>query len=538
MFFRKNNIGNVVKVLKLSRKHGYVKWHWHRVFFKRIDLGIGKSINPHIAIVGESGSGKSNACALIVKELLGNANFLIIDAHNEYVDFAKELGAAAYDASKNSINPFELNGMGEREATGDLVRMFKKVFRLGDVQSYVLYKAIAYTYNISRLRGREPNIKSLLYTIDVFKRKAGKSELNALQSLENRLALLDTSALMRSRSISELMQRRSIIALAKLRSNDAQAIYVESLLRKLYAAMLGMDKSQRAKFYIIIEEAAKLASGSILNRIAAEGRKYGIGIIAVAQRFKSIDAELRSNASVLVAFYQREPEEINYIANFIAGGNEQDRFIEVKKAMRKLRKGSAIVAANGMEPMIVAFKRFGEQRDPQYSAIEMAEHAIMSSDLFEKLGEMGFSYDEIKRAVEEGIKSGALRRYDIEKGTHAGTWYTSSLQNSAEHEVMVAIISIELSKLGIANRIINTSYAPDVEAYANGRRFAFEYETGSKSTDELKAMLERRSRKYAATFVIAGEKGRAEYADAGFEVFTIDGFQQKAAALLGASSSA
>ncbi|MEM3829683.1 MAG: hypothetical protein QXP36_10780, partial [Conexivisphaerales archaeon] len=106
--------------------------------------------------------------------------------------------------------------------------------------------------------------------------------------------------------------------------------------------------------------------------------------------------------------------------------------------------------------------------------------------------------------------------------THAGTWYTSSLQNSAEHEVMVAIISIELSKLGIANKIINTSYAPDVEAYANGRRFAFEYETGSKGVDELKAMIARRSRKYAATFIIAGEKGRANYANADFKAFPID----------------
>ncbi|MEM0087205.1 MAG: DUF87 domain-containing protein [Candidatus Micrarchaeaceae archaeon] len=522
MFFRRNNIGNVVKVLRLSRKHGYVRWHWHRVFFRRINLGIGKSINPHIAIVGESGSGKSNACALIIKELPKDANFIVIDAHNEYVEFAKELNATAYDATKNSINPFELNGMSEREAAGDLVRMFKRVFRLGDVQSYVLYKAIAYTYEISRLRGREPSIKSLLYTISVFKKNAGKSELNILQALENRLELLDTSAFVRNRNISELLHKRSIIALAKLRSNDAQAIYVESLLRRIYTAMLGIDRSSHARFYIIIEEAAKLASGSVLSRIAAEGRKYGIGVIAIAQRAKMIDAELRGNASLLIAFYQREPEEANYIANFIAGGNEQDRFIEVKKAMRRLEKGSAIIAASGKEPMLVKFKRFSERRDPRYSIIEMAEHAIEEKELFGNLARMGFKEEEIMEAIEDEISGGALRRHAIEKGAYAGAWYTSSLQNSAEHEVMVAIISKELSRLGIQNRIINTSYAPDVEAYANGKKFAFEYETGSKSLDELRAMLERRSKKYAATFVIASDKGRANYANAGFKAFQID----------------
>ena len=77
-----------------------------------------------------------------------------------------------------------------------------------------------------------------------------------------------------------------------------------------------------------------MKGSDILAKIAAEGRKYGFGIIALSQRAKEMDKGLRANSAMFISFYQREPEELNYIANYVAGGVEGSRFAEVKKAFQ------------------------------------------------------------------------------------------------------------------------------------------------------------------------------------------------------------
>ena len=64
----------------------------------RIDLR--RMLNPHIVVMGESGSGKSNACKVILSNLASKGiNFLVFDAHNEYLGLAESLGADVFDAS-------------------------------------------------------------------------------------------------------------------------------------------------------------------------------------------------------------------------------------------------------------------------------------------------------------------------------------------------------------------------------------------------------------------------------------------------------
>jgi hypothetical protein len=516
MFFKKKNmirIGRIEKELKLCRRFGNVRWRWRRAFFRSIRIDLTNGMNQHVMITGESGSGKSNTCKLILKRLSEcGAHFLVLDPHSEYVEDANEFRARVYDASMYSVNPFDLDGLTERERTAEVTGMFRRIFHLGEVQAYTLYKCIAYTYKVCASRGRTPNIHDLVYTIRIFKKHAVSAEGNTLEALEKRLLVITGESFARSVSIDTVMHSRSIFALSHLHMPEAQVVYIESMLKKMYSMMLSRNK-EKGKFYIVIDEAEKLQGSVVVARLVAEGRKYGIGIIAISQRVKALDKEIRSNTSTIIAFAQKEPEEQNYVANLIAGGNEYNRFMEVRKALRNLGRGQALVQAYGIRnPVVVSCQKHEEdERDSRYRIMDLARCAISKNELFGTLQKEGFENEIVMRDVKKLIDEHMLDYHVVEDNEYRGVWYISMPRNSAEHDIMVNLISRHLANNGIRNRIYNNAYGPDIIAFKGGDRYAVEYETGLKDSEETKRMLESRIPKYQGVIVVSRDKVTNRY---------------------------
>lgn len=522
-------IGRIEKELHISRFYfNKLKWSWKRRFlFNSFYFNLFSNVNPHVAIVGESGSGKSNLCKLILKGLADrNIAFVLLDPHNEYVKLGRNVSAEVYDSSHTGVNPFELDGFSEGERTSELVGMFRRVFGLGQVQSYTLQKCISYMYYITKKKSRTPSVSQLIYCINIFKRhlqkseKPSRTEISTLESLERRLSLLGGISYRNNIDLSRVISGRSIFALASLHTHEAQTVYIEGLLKKLYSRMLGMEVSKRIKLYIIVDEAEKLMEDSIIGRIIAEGRKYGIGVIAISQRAKALGKELRSNAASFFAFYEREPEELNYIANMIAGGNELDRFAEVKKAVRNLRVGEAVVlASNSKKVRLVRFdsyKVLKEELVPDLSEIlTLSKNCASKKELMDILRGQGFEPKQVENEIKKLVDSGALKEYILDSTEYAGEWYITDPLNSAEHDICVNIISRHLTSLGIENRVQNVAYKPDVEAMINGERVAVEYERGLNPMPEIERTLERRKVDFARVVIVTNDLRFERYAHLG-----------------------
>ncbi|MDE1869627.1 MAG: DUF87 domain-containing protein [Candidatus Micrarchaeota archaeon] len=518
MFFNKNTItlGSVRKELSLPRFiYGeFANWKWKGKFFKSFSIDPLTATNPHMAIAGESGSGKSNLCRLILGALAQrDIAFILFDPHNEYVEYAREFGAQVYDASYSGINPFDLQGLSEKEKASEIINLFKKVFHLGSVQGYVLYKCVAFAYKISQEKGKPPVMGDLLFCMKRFKLHANLGERKILESLEKRIAMLDGPTFSRGTELSRIINSRSIFALSSLHTSEAQSIYLEGFLKHLYIMMLGMEKSKRVRLYVVIDEAEKLSESPTIARLVAEGRKYGIGIICISQRAKALHSELRSNSSLFVAFGQHEPEELNYISNFIAQGNERNRYIEVKKAMRNLRKGQAIVLdSHSREPKLVSFRLFSPGvRDPTHRMLMLARNGISKQELYNKLRSHGFSKEEMGWALSGQMRCGAIKSYHLPSSKYAGTWYITHPKNSAEHDICVNLIHRHLASLGINSVVYNSSYGPDVIAFVKGKRIALEYETGLNHLEQATKMIEGRKSKFAGVVVIASESSLRRY---------------------------
>lgn len=523
-------ICRIVKKLELRRFTfgNEFTWHWRRPFFRHY-LELKYRINPHITIVGESGSGKSNACKAIIKAVCRKGmNVIIFDPHSEYLGIADPIKANVYDAAYDGINIFDLDNMSEREKTGELTDMFRHYFRLGHVQSSVLYKALSYTYDVFKAKGRMPTLHDLLFTLKVFKRHATPTESRTLETLGERLSMIDNGAFTRNTNIGEVMSANSIFILSGLHTNEAQAVYMEGAIRKIYSLMLSGSRHDYTKTYLIIDEAEKLGESPMLGRMAAEGRKYGIGIITISQKAKSIDSSIRGNSSLFLSFYQREPEELNYIANFIAGGNELNRFVEAKKGIRNLKKGEAVMLdSNEKEPFIVRFEEFkGSQISLAFKIVELSKYAIKEETLFEKLHGFGFEDNVIEERIAELSRKGRVSSYSISNEINPkGIWYISMRRNSAEHDIFVNIICRRMNECGIRGVVYNNSYGPDVIAYIKGRRFAIEYETGSKEIERVRQMVEYRKKGYERVVMIVNDSFYERYAAInGVSLFSVSSF--------------
>jgi hypothetical protein len=516
MFFKKRDailLGKVEKELELHKRFGILKWRWQRRFFKKMRIDLKTMINPHIMITGESGSGKSNVCKQILGQLaeLG-CDFLVLDPHSEYVEEAKDFGACVYDAVISGVNVFDLDGLSERERTAEITSMFRRIFRLGEVQAYTLYKCISYSYMVCMNKGRTPTLHDLIFTIKIFKRHAGKAEATVLETLEKRLLVISGESSGRGVSVSGLLNARSIFSLSSMHTSEAQTVFMESMLKKVYGLMLGRKKQGAGRFYVVIDEAEKLQNSPVVARLVAEGRKYGIGIISISQRAKALDKEIRSNAATFIAFAQREPEEQNYVANMLAGGNEYNRFAEVRKALRELGRGQAMVQeARSRNPKLVKCVRFeAKHRDPSYMIIKLAEKAASLQELTGRLSEEEFEVETVLESISALEKKGALKRHFVSDGEYRGTWYMTFPRNSAEHDIMVNLISRHLSGLGIRNVVYNKAYGPDVIAFIDGKRVAVEYETGKKDPESTARMLEERRSKYSQVIVVERDRVNCE----------------------------
>ncbi len=516
MLFKKKKItGRIVRRLELRRFYfEKVSWHWKKLLFERpFDFGLG--INPHTTIVGESGSGKSNACKLLVKELSSSGILItILDPNSDYLGIADSLHAEVYGASKTGINILEPDGMSEAERLGEIMHVFRKRLRLGYVQASLLRRCIRYTYWVMRKRGKVPDLRDLVYTTKVFERRADTREAKVLETIRERLLMALGDPQSKSADMSRIGRENSLFLVSELHTEEAQSIYMEALLRKVYSSMHITGHSS-LKRLIVVDEARKLSGSRILGKLVAEGRKYGVGVMTISQRAKEMDRDMLSNSSLFISFYQREPAELNYVANFISGGNELNRFIEVKKAIRNLGVGEAIVLdSRHREPFIVRFSLSDtRQSSLPYLISTSAANGIRKEELLAKCSSLGFTENEIQGTIPKLLESGELKSHVIESSEVNGDWYITSPRNSAEHDLYVNLISRKLSESGIPNEVYNSSYGPDVISYKLGKRTAIEYETGSKSAEQMQEMLELRKRSYSGITVVVNDSYFGKYSE-------------------------
>ncbi len=193
-----------------------------------------------------------------------------------------------------------------------------------------------------------------------------KAELSNNPLLRQKGTTLDPAMLFGTDQASH-KTRISVINFIGLPGLDAQRQFLNQLFMTLFTWIKKNPPppGQSLRGLLVLDEAKDFvpAQGSTpckasLNRLAAQARKYGLGLILATQAPKSIDHNIIANCST--QFYGRanSPTAIDVIREQLSqrGGNAQD--------IAKLQRGQFYVASEGISPPIKVLAPFSLSYHP------------------------------------------------------------------------------------------------------------------------------------------------------------------------------
>lgn len=328
-----------------------------------INLDLSKLLTKHVAILAKTGAGKSYAAGVLVEEILERKiPMLIIDPHGEY-SMIKEQNEDSSDAEKLSSWGLKAKGYhkhiqeyGDLDISTDIKPLLlneemtpKEILtilpaKLTGSQQAALYsamkdlKTVTLSQVISHLEQLEGNTYSILSMVEYIK------NLNLFS--------------INYTPYTELIQpgKCSIINLKGIEP-EVQEIIVFKLLKDLFE----MRKAQRvAPFFCVIEEAhnfipergtGEKKSSAIIRTLAAEGRKFGLGLCVITQRPARIEKNVLSQCNTQLILKVTNPNDVKAITSSIEGITAG-----MEKEIPNLPIGTAIVTGVAEMPLAVRIR--------------------------------------------------------------------------------------------------------------------------------------------------------------------------------------
>lgn len=300
------------------------------IFDAGIHLGGGAYWNPealpngHIVLIGASGSGKTQTLKAIAYELhrsYPSVRVILIDFHGDQA-LKGEVCYPMHMASPHGINPLVVNldpeGGGPNLQAIAVSSVLKKAIQLGPNQEGLLLDVLMDCYgcrgivqdNQASWQREPPNFADVQKTIQQ------KEEDGCKESAKLRLKLGATFQYgVFNRHQPNLSKPLVRIDLAKL-PPSLQSVAAESLARQLMDShrLQGEIEGKLPRTVLFVDEAKEMprVSGNAIDRIIADGRKYGLDLVVASQseRHLSLDVIGNSATKIVLPVDQTEVKKV------------------------------------------------------------------------------------------------------------------------------------------------------------------------------------------------------------------------------------
>ncbi|MEM4576503.1 MAG: ATP-binding protein [Candidatus Nezhaarchaeales archaeon] len=392
-----------------------------------VRVNVDAVLSKHLAVLGSTGSGKSNLVALLVDKIASlGGQVIIIDSHGEYSDLntsSKGVKLVHFEAKVNplKISPLVLSSTLIPEATATKQRniLRKAIRELNALYSKAGSDRAEVEKRIEDLIQRANNeldvevedtsgrryLKALYAIIMSLRTKAASSRREQevfdgiLLKLEKNIVEYDIYSTDVVDPV-DLLEPGTIVDVDVSLLPDAARDEVVSYICKqvLQRATIG----KLLPTLIVVEEAhlyLKSESGGAakqaIERIAREGRKYGIGLIIVSQRPKGIDPNVLSQMNSLCVLKIMQPEDQAYVKQYSEWLTN-----EMLAALPTLERGEAILLGEWVRmPVAVKIdKHEGKKRGTTISSVKRWVEARKMK--YQKTREELEEEEMIKRAKE------------------------------------------------------------------------------------------------------------------------------------------
>ena len=333
----------------------------------RVELDANTLVQKHCSILAKTGSGKSYTSAVILEELLERrVALLIIDPHGEYASMkdanregnfrkfnVKPRGyeVMVYTPGNMSANPkadrpFRFNDT--NLTAREIVKMIPNESTSGMIG--LLYEAIS-------ALSAGTDVYTLEDVIDQVVKSTSKTKWNLVGQLESLMEIGLFSGT--PTPLTDLLRpgRASVVDMTGI-SPELQSMVVARLLTDIFEAR---KRGQVNPGMVVVEEchnycpergSGNAASSSIIRTIAAEGRKFGLGLMVISQRPARVDKNVLSQCNTQIIMKVTNPNDLKALSKGLEGMTT-----ELEEEIKRLPAGTAMLVSNEIErPVLVSVR--------------------------------------------------------------------------------------------------------------------------------------------------------------------------------------
>ena len=296
-----------------------------------------KGFRRHLAIIAQTGAGKSYLAGILAIELLRKGGTVImLDPHADYVFLSKDTEGRPHElADRITVfrNPMSTGRYSEAEVPN--MKSYEVNFAELDLDEICMIARISEHYTNIRA-GLETAINIVRQNKENFLPKDILEELENADSWEG----VDQKIKAGAKSAIKYIKR-----LVGMRVFSSVSTSIENLLKSMHLSVVDLsgledeiadyiayriltgiyEKISEGEFeypvFIFIEEAhrfipsdGKTYSSSIIKRIAAEGRKFGIFLTVITQRPSKIHSDVLSQCNSQIIMRITNPNDQNAIS--------------------------------------------------------------------------------------------------------------------------------------------------------------------------------------------------------------------------------
>jgi uncharacterized protein len=329
-----------------------------------VKININKVATRHLGILAMTGMGKSNVVTLIAKavsEIPGT--MVIFDYHDDY----KGLRIRNANLIPAKINPRLLSA----DKFADVI----EIRDIADIQKTILSKA--FDDDLKKRTGDdfwqtlEENIKNL-EQIEKRNKSSAERVRDKVKEAHRRLSNIlqadaaDPVAMIKEGKINII----SLLELNEKQANIAISFYLESLLsdrknakNQMHSEGSGGFVRFKSPIIVVIEEAHVFIPKQeytdtkyFAAKVAREGRKFGVGLIVVSQRPRSIDSNVLSQLGSLAIMKVVQQEDQTQIAS-----TSESLTTNLTEQLPSLNPGEALLIGQWVN--LPSFAKIDEAKD-------------------------------------------------------------------------------------------------------------------------------------------------------------------------------